>query len=155
MIAAITTSTLVAAVGFHTLVVVLLAIAVSLCFRPLLWLPLLAVFLGLLTGFIDLLSHEVQLPALMLLASSFFVAFARPLHPWRWALLIGVWLPAGGLIQQLALKTSAPPPGHAALSLLALVPAMLGAYGGAFAASMGARGQTPSALSEHLKLEEE
>jgi hypothetical protein len=103
---------------------------------------LLAVVLGLLTGFIEVLSRDVQLPALMLLASSFFVAFARPRHAWRWALLISVWVPAGGLVQWI-LGSGAAPPGHAGTSFLALIPASLGAYAGTGAARSGERGQAP------------
>lgn len=148
MIAARTVPTLVAAVGFPFLAAVLLAMAVALCFKPRLWLPSLALFLGLLIGYVDLLSSAAQLPALMLLAAAFFVGFARPRHPWRWALLLGIWIPAGGVIQ-LALKTvGTPSPIHPAFSLLALIPALVGAYGGAFTAQVGARAQPSSTLAE-------
>lgn len=150
MLAVVNQSNLAVAVGFHLLVLVLLAIAVVLCFRRQLWLPLLALFLGLLIGFIDLLSREPQLPALMLLAAGFFVAYAQPRHAWRWALLIGIWVPAGGLIRW-ALKTpAAEPTVHPAAGLLALAPALLGAYGGALAAWAGRHRQSPAMQAEPL-----
>lgn len=143
MIAVISNPALVTAAGFHLLAATWLASAVLLCSRPQLWLPLLGLFLGWLTAFTDHLSHEPQLPALLLLASSFFLAFARPRHAWRWALLIGVWIPAGGLIG-LTLKVAERPPSHSLAWLVPLILALVGAYGGAFAAQVAAGGRPPA-----------
>jgi hypothetical protein len=45
---------------------------------------------------------------------------ARPSRPWRWALAVGLWVPVLGLVIR-----------HNPGALIALVPAVLGAYAGA------------------------
>jgi hypothetical protein len=59
--------------------------------------------------------------AAVLLAAAAFGA-ARPARPWLWALAVGLWIPA----LNIAL-------GHNPGALIALVPAVLGAYAGAAA----------------------
>jgi len=140
--------TLVTFSGFHVLVVALLGIAAALCFKPQLWLPSLAVFWGLLTAFIDLLAREPQLPALMLLSSCLFLGFAQPSHAWRWALVVAGWIPAAAFVQSVMGMAALEPPGHPLSSFLAFVPALIGAYGGAFAARVVARKPVSSALPE-------
>lgn len=145
---------LVVAVGFHLLVVVFLAIVVTLVFRPQLWFGLLALFFGLLAGFIDFLADEPQLPVLMLLAGGFFIAFGRPQRAWRWALLVGAWVPLGGFVS-FALRGEEPFSLVRLFSpLLALIPATIGAYAGAFISRASGRGQSNHASTGSLKLEE-
>ncbi|HEY6708145.1 MAG TPA: hypothetical protein VJB61_11200, partial [Actinomycetota bacterium] len=45
---------------------------------------------------------------------------ARPSRPWLWALAVGLWIPALGIILR-----------HNPTALIALVPAFLGAFAGA------------------------
>ncbi len=86
-------SILVTIVGFHTLVLYLPVAALILYIRPKAWHYLLTLFLGLLIAFIDLQTDEVQLPALLLLTFGFFLGFAESARPWRWAAILGVWVP--------------------------------------------------------------
>ena len=86
-------SILVTIVGFHTLVLYLPVAALILYIRPQAWHYLLTLFLGLLIAFIDLQTDEVQLPALLLLTFGFFLGFAQSTSAWRWAVILGVWVP--------------------------------------------------------------
>ena len=57
-----------------------------------------------------------------LLFVSAVIGFIFPRWPWRWGLAVGIWVPLAGLILN-----------HNPGSLIALLPAMLGAYlGGLF-----------------------
>jgi len=119
---------------FHTLVVYLLCAALLLWHWPRLWLPVFALFLGLLTGLVDLQSQEPQLPALLLLASGFFMASARPREAWLWPLLIAPWIPVLGLARAALEFTSW---SQALISAVAFVPAFIGAGAGALVARAG------------------
>jgi hypothetical protein len=128
-----------AAAGFHLLAAVLPAIAVVLWFRPRSWLSLLGLFWGMLTAYIDLQSHQAQLPALMLLAGGFFLGFARPTGLWRWALLVGAWVPALALVRWALAAAAGDFPFYPGGSFLALVPALVGAAGGALTGQAAAQ----------------
>ena len=70
-------------VWFHTLVL-FLPLSMFLLYRwPSLWHHLLAIFLGIITGLIDLRSDEVQFPALLLIIFGFFLGFSQPTRAWR------------------------------------------------------------------------
>ena len=124
--------------GFRLLLAYLVIAAMLLCRRPDMWLRLFAIFLGLLAGFVDLQSHEPQLPALLLVASSFFVSVARPRHAWEWALLIGLWVPVASVARAAAGFGIVP---HTFTAFIALVPAFFGAYAGVLVAWFGTRFQ--------------
>ena len=116
-------------ITFHALVAYLLIMGALLVRWPRLWLGALAVFFGLFSALVDLQVHEPQLPALLLTAGGFFLASANPRNWWRWALLIGLWVPVLNLIRA---KVSDAPVSSALASLMALVPAFLGSLlGGA------------------------
>jgi len=55
----------------------------------------------------------------------------RPSRPWRWALLVGIFVPFVEFLAFLFLRTK-PYRAQVFESLLALLPAAIGAYGGAF-----------------------
>ena len=105
-------------------------VAAFLLFRwPSLWHLLLALYLGLLTGLTDLRTDDPQLPALLLITFGLFLGFAQPKAAWRWALILGLWVPGLGFISRAAHVTSAPL-SDLLFSFVALVPALIGAYAG-------------------------
>jgi hypothetical protein len=66
---------------------------------------------------------SAKLTIVLLFASGMILGLARPRRPWRWSLLVGVWLPA-----LFALNGGTRPD---LLLLLCLVVSTLGAYAGA------------------------
>jgi hypothetical protein len=89
-----------------------------------------AVVLGLLIAWVDTWptwdDTGITVAALFLACAGF--GAIRPAHAWRWALLVGIWIP----LLNIALHQNYG-------SLLALVFAGLGAYAGAFARRLWAR----------------
>ncbi len=59
----------------------------------------LAVILGVSAGALDVEVGDLLLTALFVLASTMFLAIMRPERPWRWILLVAVFVP---LLQVLA-----------------------------------------------------
>jgi hypothetical protein len=94
------------------------------------------------TGWVDINAREVQPTVALLLLFTALLAFARPYRPWRWALLMGASIPlAYVLAPLLGIAPRAQPEPNIAATLLALIPAMLGAYGGKALRSVGAPGR--------------
>ncbi len=100
--------------------------------RPGSWPYLFALFNGLLIAFIDLGAGEVQVPALLLLTFTFFVGFASPRGVWRWGIITGMWVPVFHIIRMSLEKNSGASLPDGLGSLLALVFAFAGSYGGSF-----------------------
>ena len=114
-------------VVFNSLVVLLPIMMFVLYKRPGLWQYMFALFLGIVTGWIDVASTEVQLPAILLIVFGLFLGFARPRDAWQWGLILGIWVP---LLQSAAVIGGIEPyrPGQTIGSLLSLGFAFAGAY---------------------------
>ena len=89
-----------------------------------------ACLLGIAVGFLDLQFSEVQSSVLVLLVFTFVMGAVSPRFAWLWALLIG-----GGVFGAHAFARAAnipilAPPNHLVETLIALVPAFVGAYSG-------------------------
>ncbi|MFZ2097007.1 MAG: hypothetical protein WAV05_10250 [Anaerolineales bacterium] len=92
----------------------------------------LAITGGLFAGWVDFNNDEPQAAVLVILALIFPLGLLLPRKAWLWALIVGLCLPgiyllAPGLGYQ---PVSPPSPGWYA-SILALIPAFMGAYAGA------------------------
>ena len=112
------------------LMILFLPVAAFLLFKwPRLWHLLLALYLGLLVGLTDLRTDDPQLPVLLLITFGLFLGFAQPKAAWRWALVLGLWIPVLGLIARTAGVTNAQF-SDVLFSLVVLVPALIGAYAG-------------------------
>lgn len=112
------------------LMILFLPVTAFLLFKwPRVWHLLLALYLGLLVGLTDLRTDDPQLPALLLITFGLFLGFAQPKAAWRWALVLGLWIPVLGLIARAAGVTNAQF-SDVLFSLVALVPALIGAYAG-------------------------
>src|SRR3970040_508849 len=112
------------------LMILFLPVAAFLLFKwPRLWHLLLALYLGLLVGLTDLRTDDPQLPALLLITFGLFLGFSQPTAAGRGALVLGLWIPFLGLIARAAGVTNAQF-SDVLFSLVALVPALIGAYAG-------------------------
>lgn len=117
-------------IWFHSLAVFLPAAILILYRQPKLWQYLFSSFLGILVALIDLSSTEVQLTVLLLLVLGLFLGFNNPASGWKWAILLGVWVPLCSFIKILLLDT----PDRIVIkefgSLLSLCFAFAGVYSG-------------------------
>ena len=92
---------------------------------------LLAAAFGVTAGWIDIKVGDLLFTALIVLASSMLLGFLRPAQAWRWALLVGIFVP---LIEWFAVSFLDQKLEKAQIyeSVLAFLPGIVGAYGGAF-----------------------
>ncbi|HWE40320.1 MAG TPA: hypothetical protein VG406_27460 [Isosphaeraceae bacterium] len=85
--------------------------------------------LGLLVTAIDIAApfgdDSSKSTIVLLFAAGALLGLARPRHPWRWSLLVGIWLPASS-----ALRGGSKP---LLLLLVSLAVSTLGAFAGALA----------------------
>ncbi len=91
---------------------------------------LLAAMLGALAGWLDIKVGDLLLTAMAVLAANMLLGILRPRRPWRWVLLVGVFVP---VVEWLAyfFLTQKPERAQVYESFLAFVPGIAGAYGGA------------------------
>ena len=97
------------------------------------WICLVIAFTGgAFAGWVDFNNDEPQAAALVVLAVTFLVGFLLPRRAWLWAIIVALCLPGMHLLLRgLGYHpVSLPEPGFYA-SLLALIPAFIGAYWGA------------------------
>jgi len=90
---------------------------------------LLAVFLGICAGVLDVKIGDLLLTALFVLASTMLLGALRPQRPWRWILLVGIFVP---LLQVLAYFFLTEKPYRAQIyeSFLGFLTGTAGAYAG-------------------------
>jgi uncharacterized membrane protein len=99
-----------------------------------------AVLLGLLIAYQDVASpfgdDNAKVTPFLLITASCFLSLFQPVHPWRWALAIGIWLPLVHLVRHL-LGAPAPDFGkiNASLSIfilavISLTACLLGSFCG-------------------------
>jgi hypothetical protein len=90
----------------------------------------LAALLGAGIALLDRRTEEVQPAALLLLVCAGALAFARPRDAWAYALLVGAGVPMLDFVTR-ARGIPPPWPAQPGSSLVALIPAVLGALVGA------------------------
>jgi uncharacterized membrane protein len=92
---------------------------------------MIAVFLGVVAGLVNLKVDDLLLTALLVLAFTMALGIASPQHPWRWTLLVAACVP---LSLPLARVLFGQPTYRAQVygSFLGFLPGIVGAYGGAF-----------------------
>jgi hypothetical protein len=90
---------------------------------------LLAALSGALAGWLDIKVGDLLLTAMVVLAANMLLGFLSPRSPWRWVVLIGVFVP---VVEWLAYFFLSEKPVRAQIyeSFLAFVPGIAGAYGG-------------------------
>jgi hypothetical protein len=90
----------------------------------------LAAALGLCAGVLDVKVGDLLLTALFVMASTMLLGVVRPERPWRWTLIVAVFVP---VMQLLAywLMTEKPYRAQIWESFLGFLTGIAGAYGGA------------------------
>jgi len=91
---------------------------------------LLAVMLGALAGWVNIKVGDLLLTAMVVLAACMLLGILNPRKPWRWVLLVGVFVP---VVEWLAYFFLSQKPERAQIyeSFLAFLPGIAGAFGGA------------------------
>lgn len=90
---------------------------------------LLAVLSGALAGWLDIKVGDLLLTAMVVLAANILLGILRPRRPWRWVLLVGLFVP---VVEWLAYFFLSQKPERAQIyeSFLAFLPGIAGAFGG-------------------------
>jgi len=86
--------------------------------------------LGVCAGLLDAKIGDLLLTALFVLASTMLLGALRPQRPWRWVIVVGMFVP---IVQMLAYFFLAEKPYRAQIyeSFLGFLTGIVGAYGGA------------------------
>src|ERR1700686_1475017 len=89
---------------------------------------LLAALSGAFAGWLDIKVGDLLLTAMVVLMANMLLGFLSPHRPWRWVLLVGVFVP---IVEWLAYFFLSQKPERAQIyeSFLAFVPGIAGAYG--------------------------
>jgi ABC-type multidrug transport system permease subunit len=91
-------------------------------------------FLGALagvgTGWVDVAVDDLLFTALLVLMACMLLGILRPRWPWRWVVVVGMFIPLTELAAYL-IRTVKPTRAQMYGSFLAMLPAFAGAYGGA------------------------
>jgi hypothetical protein len=92
----------------------------------------LGALLGFVAGFLDVKFGDLLLTALFVLAATMLLGVLRPSRPWRWTLLVAVFVP---VVQGLAYVVVTAKPYRAQIyeSFLGFLTGVAGAYGGSIA----------------------
>jgi ABC-type multidrug transport system permease subunit len=91
-------------------------------------------FLGALagvgTGWVDVAVDDLLFTALLVLMACMLLGILRPRWPWRWVVVVGIFIPLTELAAYL-IRTVKPTRAQMYGSFLASLPGFAGAYGGA------------------------
>ena len=91
---------------------------------------LLAALAGIGTGWADVIVDDLLFIALLVLMACMLLGVLRPRRPWRWVVVVGMFIPLTELAAYLIL-TVKPTRAQVYGSFLASLPGVAGAYGGA------------------------
>ncbi len=89
----------------------------------------LAALAGMGTGWADVMIDDLLFTALLVLMACMLLGQLRPRWPWRWVVVVGVFVPLSELAAYLIL-TVKPTRAQVYGSFLAALPGIAGAYGG-------------------------
>jgi hypothetical protein len=96
---------------------------------------ILAAGLGIVAGWVDVRVGDLLFTALLVLAPCMLLGALRPNRPWRWTIVVGIWVPIADLVAYL-IMIQKPDRAQIYESFLAFLPGLVGAYGGAFMRSV-------------------
>jgi ABC-type multidrug transport system permease subunit len=91
---------------------------------------LLAALAGMGTGWVDVTVNDLLFTALLVLMACMLLGLLRPRWPWRWVVVVGIFIPLTELAAYL-IMTVKPTRGQVYGSFLTALPGTAGAYGGA------------------------
>jgi ABC-type multidrug transport system permease subunit len=89
----------------------------------------LAALAGIGTGWTDVAVNDLLFTALLVLMACMLLGSLRPRWPWRWVVVVGMFIPLSELAAYLVL-TVKPTRAQVYGSFLASLPGVAGAYGG-------------------------
>jgi hypothetical protein len=89
----------------------------------------LAAFAGIGAGWADVAVNDLLFTALLVLAACMLMGVLRPRWPWRWVIVVGMFIPLTELAAYLVLAVK-PTRAQVYGSFLAALPGIAGAYGG-------------------------
>jgi ABC-type multidrug transport system permease subunit len=89
----------------------------------------LAAVAGMGTALADVALNDLLFTALLVLAACMLLGLVRPRWPWRWVVVVGIFIPLAELAAYLIL-TVKPTRAQVYGSFLAALPGIAGAYGG-------------------------
>ena len=133
--------------SFHIVALLLFASMFIVSRRPEMLYYLLAVVLGMVTGFIDLNNNDVQVTVLLLLVFGYFLGFAHSRNAWRIGILLGLWIPLFGIVHVMAFGRPDQMAPQGLGSLISLVPSFGGVYLGSMVRRISDRRARGSARS--------
>jgi len=90
----------------------------------------LAALAGMGTGYVDVAVNDLLFTALLVLMACMLLGVLQPRRPWRWVVVVGMFIPLTELAAYLIL-TVKPTRAQVYGSFLASLPGVAGAYGGA------------------------
>ena len=90
---------------------------------------ILAALAGAGTGWVDVAINDLLFTALLVLMACMLLGLLRPRWPWRWVVVVGMFIPLTELAAYLLL-TVKPTRAQVYGSFLASLPGIAGAYGG-------------------------
>jgi hypothetical protein len=90
---------------------------------------LLAALCGIGTGYADVVVNDLLFTALLVLASCMLLGLLRAHRPWRWVVVVGIFVPLTEL-EAYVIQTVKPTRAQIYGSFLAFLPGIAGAYGG-------------------------
>jgi TctA family transporter len=93
------------------------------------WFYLLAALCGVGAGWADVAINDLLFTALLVLAACMLMGLLRPRWPWRWVVVVGVFIPLTELMAY-EILTVKPTRAQVYGSFLAFLPGIAGAYGG-------------------------
>jgi hypothetical protein len=96
------------------------------------WIYVLGAGLGIAAGALDVRVGDLLVTALFVLTSTMLLALLRPERPWRWVLIVGVFVPVLQLLAYIFL-TEKPYRAQIYESFLGFLTGIAGAYGGSVA----------------------
>jgi ABC-type multidrug transport system permease subunit len=89
----------------------------------------LAILFGIVAGSVDVAINDLLFTALLVLAFCMLLGALRPRWPWRWVIVVAVFIPATELAAYLVM-TVKPTRSQVFGSFLTALPGIAGAYGG-------------------------
>lgn len=95
------------------------------------WFYVLAALGGIGIGWVEVAVDDLLLTALLVVVACMLLAILRPRWPWRWAVMVGIFISLEEFAGY-ALRTVKPTRAQIYGSFLAFLPAIVGAYMGAF-----------------------
>jgi hypothetical protein len=94
------------------------------------WVYFLAFIFGVAVGWLDVTIDDLLFTALLVLMACMLLGLLRPRWPWRWVVVVGMFIPLTELAAYL-IRTVKPTRAQVYGSFLASLPGFAGAYGGA------------------------